>query len=212
MPELRLIDSAALPYLLSVPDGTPPESGWPVLCFLHGYDEAAPMPIHKALTLHGPLNPGNPERVQETFIIVAPQMPVAGDRWYRFAGAVKEVVLSSVDSHHGDRHRLYLTGFSFGGNGVLDLALTQKDIWAALWPVDLTRVPVGDPERPVWISLGEVARRNTKGFVQALDLKAASDGLEADRIYLDEGQDHVGSARLAYRDARIYDWLLARRL
>jgi hypothetical protein len=33
-----------------------------------------------------------------------------------------------------------------------------------------------------------------------------------ERVYLDQGEDHVGTARLAYADDRIYRWLLGRRL
>jgi predicted peptidase len=210
--DVQLIESATLPYLLSVPEGEPPADGWPVLCFLHGYDEGAPMPIRKALTIHGPLNPGNPEQVRQTFIVLAPQMPSKGDRWYRFAEAVRDIVAQVQKHHDGDRTRTYLTGFSFGGNGVFDLALSQADLWAALWPVDLTRVPQADPQWPIWISIGEVTRRATPAFINMLGLVSAEVSLEGDRLYLDQGQDHVGAARLAYRDMRIYEWLLARRL
>jgi len=212
LPDIQLIESAALPYLLSVPEGLPPTEGWPVLCFLHGYDEGAPMPIHKALTVHGPLNPGNPEQVRETFIVVAPQMPSKGDRWHRFIDEVGSIVVDVQKSYYGDRRRTYLTGFSFGGNGVFDLALSQPAFWAALWPVDLTRVPQSDPQRPVWISVGEVTRRAMPAFISRLGLTSAETAQEGDRLYLDQGQDHVGAARLAYRDMRIYQWLLARQL
>jgi hypothetical protein len=40
----RVVEAAPLPYVLSVPPlGDDPA---PVLCFLHGYDEAAPLDIH----------------------------------------------------------------------------------------------------------------------------------------------------------------------
>lgn len=211
-PELQLIESAVLPYLLSVPAGIPPAQGWPVLCFLHGYDEGAPMPIYEALTVHGPLNPKNPAPIRQTFIVLAPQMPARSDRWYRFAEAVHEIVENVRKTYGGDPRRTYLTGFSFGGNGVFDLAISHLDFWAALWPVDLTRIPQADPQRPVWLSVGEVTRRATPAFIKTLELKPAEASLTEDRLYLDQGQDHVGAARLAYRDERIYEWLLARHL
>jgi predicted peptidase len=211
-PELQLIESETLPYLLSVPVGIPPVHGWPVLCFLHGYDEGAPTPIDEALTVHGPLNPKNPVYIRETFMVLAPQMPARGDRWYRFAEAVHKLVADARRAHGGDPQRTYLTGFSFGGNGVFDLAISHTDFWAALWPVDLTRIPQADPRRPVWLSVGEVTRRATPAFINALGLKPAEASLTEDRLYLDQGQNHVGAARMAYRDERIYEWLLARHL
>lgn len=183
----------------------------PVLLFLHGYDEGAPMPIEKALTLHGPLRPGNPPAALAPFIIVAPQMPVRGDLWLRYAAHVRAILTEILENHRGHAQRAYLTGFSFGGNGVFDLALAQPNTWAALWPVDPTRVPERDPNAPVWLSFGEVARYRKRGFIQALELQP-NETADAARVYLDEGEDHVGSARLAYKDERIYSWLLAQRL
>lgn len=206
-----LVDSGPLRYLLSVPDDgdVGPRA---VLCFLHGYDEAAPMDIDQGVTVHGPLRPGNPARVRRDFIIVAPQLPRAGDIWLRHSDDVRRIVREVSRVHGGDPARTYLTGFSFGGNGVFDLAIAQPGTWAALWPVDPTHVPRTDPGRPVWLSIGHVARHGGTAFIRALGLRPPGEGTDADRIYLDEGQDHVGSARLAYADERIYDWLLARRL
>lgn len=212
-PTLQLLEAGQLRYLLSVPAAPPSEVDvLPVLCFLHGYDEAAPLPIEQGVTRHGPLRPGGDWRVLDQFIVVAPQLPTAGDIWLRYADSVREIVTQVQSRHRGDARHTYLTGFSFGGNGVFDLALAQPDFWAALWPVDPTRVPREDPKRPIWLSIGAAARPRTEGFVRALDLEIASLGARSDRLYLDEGRDHVGSATLAYRDDRIYDWLLLKHL
>ncbi len=41
---VRLVGSASLRYLLSLPRAAGPASGpWPLLCFQHGYDEGTPM-------------------------------------------------------------------------------------------------------------------------------------------------------------------------
>jgi len=66
--------------------------------------------------------------------------------------------------------------------------LTQPDLWAARWPVDPTRVPHKPVKQPIWLSLA-----------------LAKHG---ERVWADDGEDHVGSARLAYADAGIYRWLL----
>lgn len=113
-------------------------------------------------------------------------------------------------AHGGDSARSYLTGFSFGGNGVFDLALAQRELWAALWPVDPTRVPPADPGLPVWLSSGEVSRRGERGFVERLGLNQPAGAAPGGCVIVDRGQDHVGTATLAYADERIYDWLLAR--
>ncbi|WP_106478894.1 carboxylesterase family protein [Phytohalomonas tamaricis] len=209
---IQLIEASPLRYLLSVPAAPAPEAGWPLLCFLHGYDEAAPLDIRDALTRHGPLWPGRSSLAREEFIVIAPQLPSAGDVWHRFADDVLNLVIQVRSQHGGDPHSCYLSGFSFGGNGVFDLGIAQTDHWAALWAVDPTRVPRQDPQRPVWLSVGEAARYRQQGFVRALGLKPVKDNELGDRLYLDQGESHVGSARRAYADERIYRWLLAQRL
>lgn len=116
------------------------------------------------------------------------------------------------DQFSGDPERSYLTGFSFGGNGVFDLARLQANTWAALWAVDPTRAPASDPERPVWLSFGEIARARKLQFIRALQLLSTNDSASGDRLQLDQGADHVGSATLAYGEPRIYAWLLSKRL
>lgn len=210
--DARVVESGPLRYLLSIPDSGTDDGPRPVLCFLHGYDEAAPMDIRRALTLHGPLRAGSAPAATERFIVVAPQLPLAGDVWLRHADDVRRIVDEVRTSHGGDPARTYLTGFSFGGNGVFDLALRQGAAWAALWAVDPTRVPGDDPGLPVWLSSGAVSRRRAEAFIERLRLDPVGDVPSGDRLYLDQGQDHVGTATLAYRDARIYDWLLSKRL
>jgi predicted peptidase len=212
-PAARLVEGAPLPYLLSVPEGgEAPAGGWPLLCFLHGYGEGAPMPIREALALHGPLAPTGSPRATTEFVVLAPQLPIRGDHWHGHAEGVEAIVREAQARHGADRERTALTGFSFGGNGVFDLALEQPGLWSALWPVDPTRVPRQDPGRPVWLSVGEISRMQADAFVRRLHLAPPVRGAAGDRVYVDQGQDHVGTARLAYRDDRIYDWLLSRRL
>lgn len=184
----------------------------PVLCFLHGCDEGPPTDIEDALTRHGPLRRENAARVADDFIVVAPQLPMRGDVWQLYGDAVQEIVRKVQKSCWGDVKRTYLTGFSFGGNGVFDLALSRPRPWAALWAVDPTRIPERDPGLPVWLSVGKAARLNRESFIHALNLTPVDVDEGADRVYLDEGADHVGSATLAYRDKRVYSWLLSKRL
>lgn len=209
--DLHLVRSGPMPYLLSIPDEANSAFGVvPLLCFLHGYDEGAPTPVEQALTKHGPLADTASPRARSAFIVVAPQMPVRGDLWYRYADVVLQIVAEVKAAHGADPRRLFLTGFSFGGNGVFDLALLQKDFWAALWPVDPTRVPPADPNRPVWLSSGQISRFNARAYQQRLQLESLTSEPPGERIYVDQGQDHVGTATHAYRDDRIYDWLLTK--
>jgi predicted peptidase len=191
-----------LRYIVSAPSAQ--RTPLPLLCFLHGYGEAAPMPLERALRRHGPLASSAAAVASREFILLAPQLPHAGDIWRRYADDVRDVVSGVCARHAVDNARMYLTGFSYGGNGVFDLALAQPDLWAALWPADPTRVPRQVPPQPLWLSAGDVARAQKREFVQALVLGER----DTRSIWFDDGADHVGSARAAYGDERIYRWLL----
>jgi poly(3-hydroxybutyrate) depolymerase len=208
---LRLEIEGPLRYLYAIPRSRP-AGPHPVLLFLHGYDEGAPAEIEEALTRHGPLQTADAFPALDDWLIVAPQLPGRGDIWYRYADAVQGILRNMQQRHGGDPLRAYLTGFSFGGNGVFELAAVQPGMWSALWAVDATRVPQGDPGRPVWLSFGEVARYNKDRFIAHLGLIDFTGHMEPNRVYLDEGADHVGSATRAYQDPRIYRWLLSKRL
>jgi predicted peptidase len=207
-PALQLVDKYRLTYLIRPPISTVADESPSLLCFLHGYDEGAPLEIVAALTRHGPLR----SLYNESFVIVAPQLPVRGDVWNRYADIVREIVLNEAERYACDPRRLYLTGFSFGGNGVFDLALAQAAIWAALWPVDPTRVPAESIAIPIWLSLGEISRFQAPSFIHTLGLASAATAPLAERVWADEGEDHVGTATQAYNDQRVYRWLLSKQL
>ncbi len=210
---VRVVEAAPLRHVVSVPPASPTGGGpRPVLCFLHGYDEGAPVEIRAGVGRHGPLRPGSAPSALRDFVVVAPHLPRAGDDWHRHAADVARIVAEVTEAEGGDPARTYLTGFSFGGNGVFDLGLSHPGTWAALWAVDPTRIPPRPPPAPVWLSVGGIARHGKPAFLRALHLHPAGEDPDGDRLYRDEGHDHVGSATSAYADSRIYAWLLSKRL
>lgn len=211
--ELSIVSKLSLPFLLSMPSGEPgagKQAPRPVLLFLHGYEEGAPTEIYLAVTAHGPLKPGSSPLATRDFIIAAPQLPTRGDAWSLHAKGVSEIVSYLYSECGGDPRRSYLTGFSFGGNGVFDVALHDPSLWAALWSVDPTRVPEADPGLPVWLSSGAACRPRGRGFMERLRLQPPGGGGEVDRGYVDAGLDHVGTATSAYNSDTVYQWLLSR--
>jgi poly(3-hydroxybutyrate) depolymerase len=197
----------ALDYVVRSPRRAPGEALAPVLCFLHGHDEGAPTPLEEGVARHGPLRL-DAATGSEAFLVIAPQLPRQGDFWLRHARDVEAIVRAEQAAQRGDPSRTYLTGFSFGGNGVFDLAAEFPGTWAALWAVDPTRVPVEPIAAPAWLSIGSAARSATRLFVHRLGLVDAARGAPGARAYLDEDADHVGSATRAYADTRVYHWLL----
>ncbi|MGH7986252.1 MAG: hypothetical protein ACRD4Q_16620 [Candidatus Acidiferrales bacterium] len=173
------------------------------------------MPLREALTLHGPLRAGNFPGVAERFIIVAPQLPIAGDQWRKQAHAVRRIMTEAEKEYGGDPGRTYLTGFSYGGNGVFDVGIAQPGFWAALWSVDPTRPPEGSLPCPLWLSLGEASRGKRSEFLHAInnlrEVRPEDVIPDADFICEDRGEDHTGTAKIAYEEDRVYEWLLRKR-
>lgn len=202
---MGVIKSTPLNYVVSTPLSGKSD-GLPVLCFLHGDVEAAPMDIEMAAASHGPLREGNPPQVTEDFIVVVPQLPAEdkGNRWYKYADAVRDLVRQVQVKYGGNPKQTYLTGFSFGANGVFDIALSTQGFWSALWPVDPTRVPKADPKCPTWLSLGEKSRDNKNLFLKVVPASAVEGN---DYVYEDRNLTHVETATSAYKDAQVYAWL-----
>jgi dienelactone hydrolase len=142
--------------------------------------------------------------------VLAPQLPRRGDYWSLYVAEVEALVDFACAQWRVDPDRVYLTGFSLGGDGVFDLALLAPERWAALWSVDPTHVPPRDPRLPLWLSLGAFARDRTAEFAQRLRLHHSGYGAGS-FVYHDDGLGHAAAAKLAYADASIYGWLLARR-
>jgi predicted peptidase len=202
-----------LRYLLSHPVDAA-ERALPLLCFLHGYDEAVPLALENGVTRHGPLRKSSARLALTEFIFVAPQLPHAGDVWHRYAADVAAVVDRVASELPVQSQRRYLTGFSFGGNGVFALGAVQPDLWAALWAVDPTRVPRDPVVLPIWLSIGQAARVNASAFIRTLHLADANRLTDRDLrdqkgVFVDEGYNHADSATHAYADDRIYLWLLS---
>lgn len=209
--EYRVREYRSFKCLISVPVGATREGGWPLLVFLHRSGEAAPNELNAALTTHGPLCARSGCAATRRFVVVAPQLPEPGsDVWELQAGAVKAIGLDVANDYGGNFARIYLTGFSFGGNGVLKIGVRERDAWAALWPVDPTMRPAEGTDRPLWLSAGPLSRANKAAFRNVWGLQDCVPEAppHSTRVYEDAGLNHVDTASAAYRNDDIYCWLL----
>jgi hypothetical protein len=201
---------SSLKYLVSIPPGKRRKRRWPVLVFLHGNDQAAPEPLRCAMTEHGPLRVSSGTSATQRFVVVAPQLPARG-RWTKTqADAVRGIAQEAVDKHYGNPAQIYLTGFSYGGDGVLEIGVSEPNDWAALWPVDPTIRPRKRINRPIWVSAGERARGNKGKFRKVWRVQDRVPNVDppSKRVYEDRNLCHVCTATAAYADEGIYRWLL----
>ncbi|WP_199100928.1 prolyl oligopeptidase family serine peptidase [Dyella sp. ASV21] len=225
------VDGHVFPYQVFVPRDWSPERAWPVVLFLHGSGE-------RGRDNQAQLSQGLPPWLKqhgEDFpaVVVAPQAP-DDTIW---DGAPERAALAaleaSIQTYHGDRERLYLTGLSMGGYGAWQLAVDHPRLFAAAVvicggvraPSDMRELAVhgvpagGDPyawvasrvaPMPVWIFHGAaddvVSPEDSRAMYAALRTTHSDV-----RFTLFPGVNH-GSWVPAYASPALWPWVFSHRL
>lgn len=124
---------AALDYLVALPDGYDDDAqrAWPVVLFLHGMGERGSNV--NDIKRHGP--PKLIEAGQSyDAIIVSPQCPES-TIWSHQTDALMALLDKIENEYRVDVDRVYLTGLSMGGYGVLALGSRHPERFAAVVPI-----------------------------------------------------------------------------
>ena len=143
-----------------VATGEHPGQQHPVLCFLHGREEATTgkhpdgVAAHKSPAWHA----NNRSPLTARFLVVCPQRRDVG-RWTDSDAGNFHLVLDEVIAeHNGDADQVFLTGFSLGGDAVFWFAHYDRgNRFQKLWAVDPAiqdQTPVPAPGRPVLLHHG----------------------------------------------------------
>jgi len=205
----------------------------PVMLYLHGSNRRGNNNADQIADIADVIekNPSN-----FNFIVVFPQCQPE-TYW---AGPMMEQALAALDQtvkeFNGDEHRLYLAGYSMGGFGTWQVAITHPDKFAALVPVAGGIEPMGkvsdedhallspevtaaasspDPFRafaealramPVWIVHG-----NKDDAVPVEQSRRIAEALKAagdtDVNYVElDGVNHA-SVKPAFSDPKLFQWL-----
>ncbi len=206
--------SRFLNYWLHLPEDQPAEH-LPLIVFLHGSGERGDdLALVKRYALPAFLEkqPNFPAAV------LSPQCP-NDTRWTDHAAAVLALIDGVLQAHQLDQARLYLTGFSMGGQGTWYIAARAPRLFAAIAPV-AGRIPP-DPhflthlcdlkDIPIWAVHGNadevVPCENTRNLAAALETCGGKV-----KISLIDGADHVETANKAFAPTfGLYEWLLAHR-
>jgi predicted peptidase len=177
---------------------------WPLLLFLHGGGERGD--DLKKLLGHGPprmLEGG----LRLPFIVIAPQCPLDQD-WS--TDALSALLDEAEARYRVDPARIYLTGLSRGGTGVVDLAMACPERFAAIAPV--AAAPNASlawriPKVPAWFFHGKkdplVPVQSTEIAVRRLKHLGGSPRMT---IYPKVGHD---AWTATYANRELYSWLAA---
>jgi len=191
--------------LLYLPPAYDASRKWPLVVFLHG---AGARGDDLNLVRRGGL-PGQVERGKKfDFILFSPQCPKTFGWTPELVVSLTERISSSLSV---DRDRVYLTGYSMGGNGTWATACYDPHRFAAIAPL----AGQGDVEQaeqlkmPVWAFHGAKDRT-----IPLADSQTMVDAIQKCRgtvqftIYPDLGH---GISDITYQNPKFFEWLLAQR-
>ena len=217
-----------LSYWLQTPEGRKPQSGWPLLLFLHGYGECG-SEIEK-VKKHGPPKLISQFVELQECVVVSPQCP--SDSWWRvdaLRALVEEVIAERGDI---DRSRLFVTGLSMGGYGIWSFVSRYPDYFAAALPIcgggDPFRLPANRPPEkegivnefspeglrsasglPVWAFHGSDDSSVPLIEAEMMLSLLKEGGNQGARLTVYDGVGHVGAWERAYEDPAVWRWLFS---
>lgn len=174
---------------------------WPVIVYLHGFSEAG---IYKG---------GLPELIESgrtyPFIILMPQS-IANWKSSESLDAMYVHILALKDSCAADPGRIFLTGFSMGGDGTWALAAAHPELFAAIAPVGsfgLSGSADALQNMPVWIFHGDSDTVVPVSNAQTMYGMLSAYGRITLTIF--PNADHQESKNRAYQNQELYDWFLS---
>lgn len=139
-------EGLALNYNILFPDNFDPAKAYPVLVLLHGSGERGD--DNQLQLFHGGELLRTSDELSEVIVIV-PQCPIYTTwtfsiKWAEFPdqtvvapaeSAVKQLIDNFIALGFADSQKIYGTGLSMGGMGILDMALRYPDYFAAIEPI-----------------------------------------------------------------------------
>lgn len=197
-------------YVVFVPAGAGPAKKLPVILFLNGWGESGDDGLRQISNNFG----AEVWRMRDhfPFLAVCPQRTEDGGWTGNSPDTLRALAMldAAIERYGGDPDRVYLTGVSFGGAGVWEIASAHPERFAALVPI--AAGGAGDPNQiaaaglPVWVFYNA---RDYKGLV-----RAAREGrktvLEAGLSPLATEYDREGHNAWdpTYDLPALYSWLL----
>lgn len=170
-------------FRLYIPANRDPDAKIPVMLYLHGSNRRGDDNESQLEDIASVIK-ANPERF--SFIIVFPQCR-EGSFW---AGEMNEQAFAAleriVEEFNGDPARLYLSGYSMGGNGTWQIGLVHPGKFAALVPVAGYVAPASKLSDEVLASL---APRLREAATAADPYKSFAEGIGSTPIWVFHGNN-----------------------
>lgn len=206
-----------MPYLIWLPEGYDDSREYPMIVSLHGTGPTDYTP--EFVMQHGlpAVLAQDDQPAGFDFVVLAPQGLDGVDWWSTGQPEeVNEIVEEVIGELSIDPDRVYLTGFSTGGQGAWHLATRYPDRYAAIVSVagsgfrssgDVTEASCGLRSVPIWslhgeddlIAVHDIIHTEVSEWEALCDSQVRWTSLP--------GTGHYESFEVAYRDPEIYAWL-----
>ena len=200
-----------LPYAVYLPGRIEAGAKLPCIIFLHGHGESGAN--LKYINLYG-----IPRYIEDgndlPFIVFAPQCP-DDKRWEDLLNEFHRFCVYEITKYPTDRDRIYLTGYSMGGQGTWQFVLSNG-LFAACAPV-AGRIPKHEKylyrvreihRKPIWAFHGTedetVPIENSDKIIGILQ-QVPAPNIRYSRI---KGADHFDICTLVYYNEDLYTWFL----
>ncbi len=198
-----------LPYALHVPEGAPPEGGWPLIVFLHGSGERGSDGRKQTTVGIGAAILEKPGRWPA--VVLMPQCP-DGLAW---KGTMLEIVyglmVQTEREFETNPERTVLTGLSLGGQGAWNMACAYPDRFAAIAPI----CGAADPFEVsrlrgarIWNVHGDADSVVPVECSRVLEIMLRKTGHRSIKFTEYPGVDH-NCWDLAYRDPKFVRWVFS---
>jgi len=192
-------------YKLFVPKQYNSTASWPLILFLHGIKKRG-----NDLSLLDSYGLIKHAEAAEAFpyFVLAPQCP-AFTSWVGIRHEVIQLVSQVISSHNIDRSKVYVTGFSMGGNGAWDIAVHSPELFATAVPIAgwYEGEAAAHINIPVWAIHGAdddvVSVTGSTKMVEAM--KAEGKDVKC-TIYPGLKHDYKVMEKI-YSDPALYEWL-----
>ncbi len=203
-----------LSYWAYVPSdqSTLSSAGLPLLVYLHGSNQ-----IGSNLQLL--LSSGLPSEIEKgrdlAMMVVSPQCPY-GENWQtaEMVDRLSRFVDDLVSTYHLDPSRVYLTGFSMGGDGVWAVGKAHPEQFAALAPVSSDWYG-DDPadlcvlrDLPVWVFQSNADEVVSPKYAHQNVAQIQGCGGSQIQLTLFPSGGHEATARQVYAMDELYRWFL----
>jgi predicted peptidase len=202
--------ATGLQYWLYHPESTAAGEKPPLLIYLHGFS-------HSGSQLGRLLSGGVPAEIERgrqlPMIVISPQCP-AGENWQTstMVERLSRFVDDVVAFYGADPQRVYLTGFSMGGDGVWALGKAHPEQFRALLPVASWYSNAKDicvlRDTPIRVYQSETDEIVSPQFARDLVAALQQCGGRKAALTMLPDASHEGTSRAVYAMDDMYQWLL----